>query len=165
MTQQHPLTVRQAAAGDRAALIALNRELQAAEVTLRPSRVAPEAVPDGYVDDLLRREAGGDGGIVVALDGPVVAGFAAWRVEDDALEIAPREVRITDLVVGGEHRRRGVATVLLRRVIAQARARGAARVLIVTLNANEAALAAYRATGFEPVLTTLELAIDRGGDA
>lgn len=165
MRPDPPFTLRPAQPGDRAALVALNRELQAAEVALRPSRVAPEAVPDGYVDDLLRREAGGEGGVVVALDGPVVAGFAAWRTEIDALEIDPHEVRITDLVVAPAHRRRGVARALVADVVGRAAARGATRVLVATLTGNRTALALYGAMGFRPLLATLELAIDRDGDA
>jgi ribosomal protein S18 acetylase RimI-like enzyme len=160
MRPDPPFTLRPAQPGDRAALIALNRELQAAEQALRSSRIPPEAVPDSYVDDLLRREAGGDGGVVVALEGAVAAGFAAWRAETDPLEIDPPEVRITDLVVAPAHRRRGVARALVAHVVGRAAARGATRVLVATLTGNRPALALYGAMRFRPLLATLELPVE-----
>jgi ribosomal protein S18 acetylase RimI-like enzyme len=156
-----PWRARDAAPADHAALLALNRELQAEERALRPSRIAPEALPASHLDALFARAAGGDGGLIVALHDGVACGFAAWREDADALEIEPAEVVITDLVVGRAHRRRGAARALVGEVVSRAQAKGFARVLVTTLNANGAALQAYDAIGFRPILTTLELTLRR----
>lgn len=154
--------LRDGAPGDRAALLALDRELQAEEQALRPSRIAPEALPPSHLDGLLARSSAGNGGLIVALRGVLVAGFAAWREDTDALESEPAEVVITDLVVARDHRRCGAARALISEIVRRAQAKGSARVLVTTLDGNGAALATYHAMGFRPILTTLELPVRRG---
>lgn len=58
---------------------------------------------------------------------------------------------IRDLYVAPQHRRGGIARVLLRHVIDDARAAGAYRVSLQTEADNAPALRLYTAAGFQPV--------------
>jgi ribosomal protein S18 acetylase RimI-like enzyme len=55
-----------------------------------------------------------------------------------------------DCIVRPEHRRKGIGKALLEFVIAQARAEGALRVMLLTDGDNEHAQALYRKMGFTP---------------
>jgi GNAT superfamily N-acetyltransferase len=55
-----------------------------------------------------------------------------------------------DCIVRPEHRRKGIGKALLEHVIAQARAEGALRVMLLTDGDNERAQALYRKMGFTP---------------
>ena len=57
---------------------------------------------------------------------------------------------LEDCIVHPEHRRRGIGKALLEYVIAQARAEGALRVMLLTDGDNARAQALYRKFGFEP---------------
>jgi ribosomal-protein-alanine N-acetyltransferase len=92
-----------------------------------------------YVAELEHREvsrillARGDRGRTI--------GFCSfWRVLD--------ELHINNLAVLPEHRGQGVASALLRRVLEDAAADGAARALLEVRRSNDAALRLYRRFGF-----------------
>jgi ribosomal protein S18 acetylase RimI-like enzyme len=57
---------------------------------------------------------------------------------------------LEDCIVHPEHRRRGIGKALLEYVIAQARAEGALRVMLLTDGDNARAQALYRKMGFTP---------------
>lgn len=71
----------------------------------------------------------------------LVAFCSAWLVVD--------ELHINNLAVRPEWRRRGVASALLARVLADAAARGARRATLEVRRSNEAALSLYRRLGFQ----------------
>ena len=73
-------------------------------------------------------------------DGRVVAFCACWVVFD--------ELHVNTLAVSPSERRRGVATALMRAVLDDARAAGAARATLEVRASNEAALGLYTALGF-----------------
>lgn len=73
--------------------------------------------------------------------GLVVGALLAWHVVD--------EVHIHQLVTLPDRRRQGIGRALLAHVIARARSDGRARILLEVKSDNQAALALYRAFGFE----------------
>jgi len=64
--------------------------------------------------------------------------------------VAADEMEILNLAVAAHWRRRGVATALVARALAEARARGARRAYLEVRESNSAAIAFYHALGFEP---------------
>jgi [ribosomal protein S18]-alanine N-acetyltransferase len=70
----------------------------------------------------------------------VIAFCSFWRVLD--------ELHINNLAVLPEFRRQGVASALLRRVLAEGRALGAVRAMLEVRESNEAALRLYEHWGF-----------------
>jgi ribosomal-protein-alanine acetyltransferase len=76
--------------------------------------------------------------------GAALAGFVnLWRVAD--------EVEVLFVATAPAWRRRGVARALLGYALRSARDEGAARALLEVRRSNEAAIALYRALGFEVV--------------
>jgi ribosomal-protein-alanine N-acetyltransferase len=74
-------------------------------------------------------------------EGKLLAFCASWLVVD--------ELHINTLAVKAEARRRGLATKLLRFVLAEASAAGATRATLEVRRSNEAALRLYERLGFE----------------
>ena len=78
-------------------------------------------------------------------------------VADDAiiaygvLLFAPGEAQILNLTVAPEARRLGLGRTLLRRFLADARARGAAQCFLEVRESNVAAIELYAGEGFAPV--------------
>jgi GNAT superfamily N-acetyltransferase len=108
--------------------------------------------------------ARGDGGVLVAVEDGVVAGFLAYRLHEDLLETEPRLCTVTDLVVAEAARGRGIGGRLLGAVEALALAGGAGRLRVTSLAENGAALAAYAARGFSPAFVTYEKVLPAEGD-
>lgn len=154
-------TIRPWTVADRDAVVALNAELQEHERAIRPSRAPGAEISERYVTRLARRleKAGAGGALLVAeLDGHIV-GFVACYLDEDELEVDPRELVIGDLVVTTTARRRGVARMLVSAARAFAVERGIRRLTISSIAGNEMALRTYRALGFKEALVTLEMAI------
>jgi aminoglycoside 3-N-acetyltransferase I len=97
-----------------------------------------DAVPmDGYLQSLLAKP---HFIVVVARSGDeVVGGLAAYVLEK--FERERREIYIYDLAVAEEHRRRGIATGLIRTLQAIAKARGA---YVIYVQADQGDLPAIR---------------------
>lgn len=95
--------------------------------------------------------------VMVAERGGEVAGFVdVWRVAD--------EVEVLFVATHPEHRRAGLASTLIDVVIASARESGAVAMLLEVRPSNDAAVALYRAKGFE-VAATRKGYYDDGEDA
>jgi GNAT superfamily N-acetyltransferase len=88
-----------------------------------------------------------DAGVLVAEGGGAVAAVAAYQLVD-LLERAAPQCRITTLVVGAGHRRRGVAAALLGAIEAFARERGCFRLEVTTHPDRAAAVGVYETVGF-----------------
>lgn len=96
---------------------------------------------------------------------------AVWIADDDAgsLRATMRKNdvwHIASAYVRPEARRRGVLHALMREALAEGRARGATRVTLGVLAANEPAVAAWRRLGFEPYALAMAAPLDavRVGD-
>jgi ribosomal-protein-alanine acetyltransferase len=87
--------------------------------------------------------AAGYGMTVGEMDGAVVA--------YGVLLFAPGQAQLLNLTVAPAARRQGVGGALLRRVLADARARGAEQCFLEVRETNQAAIALYTREGFAPV--------------
>jgi ribosomal protein S18 acetylase RimI-like enzyme len=154
------LQIRSAEQGDRADLRRGLMELQAYECRLHDTRRPADEVADPYLDWMLEQIATRDGICLIAeFDGAFVGYLAAW-VECDAnlSETADsnRYGYVSDICVMPAWRGRRIAGHLLDAAERHLRASGVTRVRISALAANQSALSAYRAAGFEPYEVTLE---------
>jgi hypothetical protein len=108
-----------------------------------PSRNAPERVIDGaravHPESLLIAEIHGafDDAVDSSIVGAVIAGFDGVRGWIYHLAVAPA------------HRRRGIATRLMREAEAVLRARGCSKVNLQVRAANQGVVAFYRALGYQ----------------
>jgi len=85
--------------------------------------------------------------IFVARVGDVIVAMAALHFTTSTAE-GGKVAWFEDCIVRPEHRRRGIGKHLLEHVIAQARAEGALRVMLLTDGDNARAQALYRKSGF-----------------
>jgi len=85
--------------------------------------------------------------IYVARDGEQIVGMAALHFTTSTAE-GGKVAWFEDCIVRPEHRRKGIGKALLEHVIAQARAAGALRVMLLTDGDNRNAQALYRKSGF-----------------
>ena len=99
--------------------------------------------PDAYLQRLLGRDT------FIALaafaDGAPVGGLAAYVL--DKFEQARSEIYVYDLAVAATHRRRGIATALMRELRRLAAARGAWVIFIQADQGDEPAIALYDKLG------------------
>lgn len=129
-------------------------------VSVRPAEladadaIAPLLSELGYAthaeqvrDRVARLTSRRDGGVLVAELAGAIAGVVGYQVID-LLERASPQCRITVLITRSEHRRRGVATALLRAVETAARAHGCFRLEVTTRPKRVEALGFYAASGF-----------------
>jgi [ribosomal protein S18]-alanine N-acetyltransferase len=86
---------------------------------------------------------------VVALDADEVVGYAGLRAPGMPGE--PADVQT--IAVAPSHQRRGVGTVLMEALIAEARSRAAGSLMLEVRADNDAALAFYGKYGFERIAT------------
>jgi ribosomal protein S18 acetylase RimI-like enzyme len=104
-------------------------------------------------------------GVWVAARGGRLLGFVWAQVFDtpDAPTLVrSRRLKIEELIVTPEARRRGIGGRLLRAAIGWGRERGAAEAVLVVWEKNAGAERFYRAQGFRPVHRVLGLPLDRG---
>ena len=142
-----PIDVRRLRAGE----VALARAMNAlfAEVFEAPDDYSARPPDDAYLVKLL----GNDAAIaLVALDGDTMVG-ALVAYELPKFEQARSEVYIYDLGVAATHRRRGVATALLARLLVWAWERSATHAYLQVDAENAPALAVYRKFGFATAYT------------
>ena len=126
------MTIRPATAADVPAIAAL-------EATAFPK----DAWPAGYLADAIAGALLGTGVLVAELDGDVV-GHAITSV---VFEIA----ELQRIAVAVEHRRRGIAGLLLAAVRDQAATQGAPALLLEVRETNAGALAFYERAGFAEI--------------
>lgn len=99
---------------------------------------------DGRLNRLLGRR---DAGALVAVTAENPIALASFQIID-LLERGEPQCRVTALVTGQEHRRRGAATALIRAVESAARERGCFRLEVTTRPDRNAALHFYAELGF-----------------
>ena len=110
-------------------------------------------------DDYLRALLGRDSFIaIVALDdGAVVGGLAAYELHK--FEQARSEIYLYDLAVAATHRRRGIATALIRELQRQAAARGAWVVFVQAYHGDAPAIALYTGLGVREDVLHFDIAV------
>jgi GNAT superfamily N-acetyltransferase len=155
-----PLSIRDYAPGDRAALIALVRELQVAEAAVYDRMKPPEAIGDAYVDGLLEACRRRTGRILIAAENGTPVGYAVilTKVPSAAVldEVDYSYACVQDLAVTQDARRRGIGSRLLASCEEIARDAGARWLRITALAGNTAAVRAYGAAGFAPLFLEFE---------
>ena len=136
-----PVTLQRLSSADVQTLRRLNRVFETAFEAPEDYGSAPPS--DAYLRDLLAKEH------VVALaaleDGEVVGGLVAYEL--DKFEQARRELYIYDLAVAEAHRRRGIATALIRRLQQIAGARGCWVIYVQADYGDDPAIALYESLG------------------
>lgn len=135
------LDLRRLEADDLAAMRALNALFAAAFDD--PASYPADAPDDGWLRALLGREH--VIALVAARDGAVLGGLVAYQL--DKFEQARSEIYIYDLAVDAAHRRRGIATALIERLRAIARAQGAWVIYVQADHGDDPAVALYTKLG------------------
>ena len=150
--------VRDATPADRSVLVGFMAALNAVEHQWESDRALEPAAADehiAYLEGLVRDQAGF---MLLAEENQQPAGFLVGIEEwEDGTYIVPearRYGKITDLFVDDRSRGRGIARALLAEAERRFRANGLPAVQVTALAANEAARAAYRATGYRPLDVT-----------
>jgi len=118
-----------------------------------------EPPSDGYLKDLLGKPHVVP--LVAVSDGAVVAGLVAY--EFDKFERARREVYIYDLAVAETHRRRGIATGLIRALQGIAAERGAWVVFVQADYGDDPAIALYEKLGVREEVLHFDLPLPSRG--
>jgi ribosomal protein S18 acetylase RimI-like enzyme len=110
-------------AADYLSLRACFIELQAWERQFEPSIPRPEDAADAYLADMLKRCESSDGYVFVAEQDGVIAGFVCLmaRIEPDLDESTEPYAYISDLIVRGPYRGRGIGRRLMAAAEASAR--------------------------------------------
>ena len=124
-----------------------------------PEHYAAAPPDEAYLAKVLARPQ------VVALaaiaDGRVVGGITAYELEK--LEQAHSELYLYDLAVAESHRRRGVATALIRRLQQIARERGAWVVFVQADYGDDPAVALYSKLGVKEEVMHFDLPVAGDG--
>lgn len=134
-------TVRRLGSSDLAAARALNALF--ADAFEDPERYAGAPPPDAWIAELMARPD--YVALVAEADGEIVGGLTAYTLPK--LEQATSELYLYDIAVGETHRRRGIATALIRALQAIARRIGAATVYVQADPEDAPAVALYERLG------------------
>jgi ribosomal protein S18 acetylase RimI-like enzyme len=145
------LTMTQATPGDAATVAML---MTALNETVGPSGVRTAAPDDITVtpDQARRRidEMSASEQVILAFVDDAPAGLLSLRIVPCLSQDVPY-AEVTELMVLEEHRRSGVAALLMAQAEFLARQRGCTAVQVRAWHDNEGAQAFYLATGFEPL--------------
>ena len=87
--------------------------------------------------------------VFIALSGPEPAGFLCAQIKRSMCYNAP-SAELTEMFVSEAHRRKGVATALIRALEAELRARNITEITLLTGDDNLPAQALYASLGFRP---------------
>jgi len=153
-----PLQIAHATAADVPAIITWAEELFRRFHGFDPVRfdVFEQPMAPGFTRFYLGLTTDPDVLIAVARDGDQVMGYVYARHEPRKWDsLIDEAVWIHDIVVGDQHRGRGVARRLVTEVEAWAAARNLHRVLMTTAPANAEALALFGALGFRTTMVEM----------
>jgi len=160
VTATPPVAIRDYEPQDRPALIALVRELQAAEAAVYDRMKPPDAIGDWYLDGLLDACRRRRGRILVATEGGAPVGYAVILTEvpseAELDEVDYTYAYVQDLVVTEAARGRGSGSHLLANCEEIARDAGARWLRICVLADNDGAVRIYRKAGFAPLFFEME---------
>lgn len=137
------------------ALVRLHHELD-------PRRFfSADGIDAGYGQWLVKELARGETVLVAEDDAGRVVGYAYASVEGrDWNALLDAHGKLHDVFVDPSARRAGHARALVLAAIAELRARGAERVLLMTAALNPSAQALFRSLGFEPTMTEMMKPLD-----
>jgi ribosomal-protein-alanine N-acetyltransferase len=145
---KHPFVIRQMTHEDMPAVIALEQA----------------AFRNPWSPELLRRELEHDWSTILLVEEPQPDGSRAllglaifWIVQD--------EVHVLNVATAPEHRRRGVARVVMDEVLARGRHRRCTLATLEVRRSNEAAIGLYRSLGFRSVGVRPNYYVDEKEDA
>jgi len=126
-----------------------------------PDTYGAQPPSDGYLRDLLGKEH------VIALvaltDGVVAGGLVAYVL--DKFERERREVYLYDLAVAERHRRRGIATALIERLVDVARKRNAYVIFVQADRGDGPAIKLYESLGRKEEVYHFDIATSAGPQA
>ncbi|WP_162820449.1 GNAT family N-acetyltransferase [Microvirga calopogonii] len=152
------ITLRTALPADRDAVVELIHQLNVFEADLVGDRRRDYGAAVAYYDELMQRLSRRNGRIVLAVAEGVTVGAMGFSLDQDAAYVVD-DVRnhgtVTDLIVHGDWRGRGIGQTLLKEAERLTREAGLKRLFIGVLAANERAERTYRAFGFEPYVSIL----------
>jgi ribosomal protein S18 acetylase RimI-like enzyme len=126
-----------------------------------PRRFLPArpGTPEGYASFISTQLEDPDVAVLVADDDGDVIGYAYAASEGyDYMALRGPAGVLHDIIVGPEHRGRGVGRLLLEAALAFLRSRGVPRVVLSTAERNEAAQRLFERMGFRR--TMIEMTID-----
>ncbi|EIM27348.1 GNAT family N-acetyltransferase [Microvirga lotononidis] len=153
-----PITLRTALPADRDAVIELIHQLNVFEADLVGDRRRDYGAAAEYYDELIQRLSRRNGRIVLAVADGVTVGAMGFSLDQDAAYVADgfrNHGTVTDLIVHGDWRGRGIGQMFLKEAERLTREAGLKRLFIGVLAANERAERTYRAFGFEPYVSIL----------
>ena len=160
-----PVTVRPAAAGDRAAIGRLGALLVTEHHEFDSKRfIAPiPDLADRYGDFLVSQTERPEMRVIVAERSGEVVGYAFAGMEgNDYMALRGPAGVIYDLVVDPDHRRQGIGRILLAKALDALAALGAPRALLFTADRNHVAQALFDQLGFRR--TMIEMTRELSGD-
>jgi ribosomal protein S18 acetylase RimI-like enzyme len=140
------VAIRQATVGDLPALVALNRWVHDLHVAHAPDRYRP--TEPATLADWFASRLGAEGVEIWLVDG---LGYIVLELRVRAstgFSHASRKLRVDQVAVRGDARRRGIGRALMDHADARAKALGCARVTLEVAGFNADALAFYAALGF-----------------
>lgn len=147
------INVREAEQRDIDLLVDMHRIVHDLHVAAAPAyfrQPEPGAVAELFRSKLRRPDVR----VWIASIGEVPVGYAVSVVRErpeNAICLARRFYELDEIAVSPAHRQRGVARVLVQRVLADARAQGVRDVELTAWSFNSAAHSAFEALGFRPL--------------
>jgi ribosomal protein S18 acetylase RimI-like enzyme len=149
-------TIRAHRAADRGAMLGFIRELQEAERAMHESRLPGDEVAELCYARLLDR---GAEILIAEMAGEPVGFVAGWLDEDDdplQTDEWRRHGYVSDVFVAPRWRRRGIGRLLLQAMSTRLQGKGARRLRICALAANQTAIDSFRRFGFTPFEITFD---------
>ena len=148
------IVIRAATPGDLPRVAALAAELVRMHHAVDPARfLLPERVEEGYAWWLERELARAEAVVVVATIGEKLVGYSyGTREGRDWNALLDEHGAIHDVFVAKEARRSGAGRKLVLAMIDELKSRGAPRVVLSTMIANEPAQRLFAACGFRPTM-------------
>jgi ribosomal protein S18 acetylase RimI-like enzyme len=158
------LEIRPASQDDLAEVAALAARMVRQHHAYDPKRfMLKEPIEEGYGWWLGRELGNGDAVVLVAVEGATVLGYAYGRLEErDWNALLDVHGALHDIYVDEKARRRGIASALVKAMLARLTEMGAPRVVLHTASNNGEAQALFKKLGFRPTMMEMTRESDGG---